>query len=229
MTNKLYKHPQFGMIFCGETVTPQGNICWPRSLVVPKDAPPPQEGQPPGKPRYEATLILEKKHPAVIKFVKEIEALTDEAVILFNKGRSATINKGPIFGKYGDGDAWDLEKYNFYRGMWVLVARSAEQPKVVDNKREALQPGDIKGGMHGRFVITPLITAHGVSYKLLIVQKFEGEYTPIAGGSREVMDLLADLDEAASEETTEPVQQELPAVEAKPKKNTKAAAVNLLA
>lgn len=195
MTSKYYKHPQYGHIYCGELVTPQGNICWPGGLSKPKDAPPAKEGEKQGAPRYEGTLILEKKDPKVIKFVKELETTAKEAIGLFNKGRNMKMGDiDCVFGKYGDGDAWDLEKYPYYKGHWVMVARNAEQPQVVDNKREKLDPATIKGGMHARFVATPLITAHGMSFKLLVVQKFDGEYQPIAGGAREVMSLLEDLE-----------------------------------
>ncbi len=227
--SNFYKHPQYGMVYCGETVTPKGRICWPASLVTAKDAPPPKEGQAPGKPRFEGTLILNKLDPAVIKFVEDLAAVIAEGLVLFNKGNPTTLGINSIFGKYGDGDAWDAEKYPYYKGHWVLTARNSDTPKVVDANRNSIEPQELKGGMPGRFVMTPLITAHGASYKLLIVQKFDGDFEPIAGGARNVMGLLEELAEAAEEEKAS-VPVEVVAVEA-PKKATKgkAAAINLLA
>lgn len=229
--SKYWKHPQYGMVYMGEVVTPRGNICWPGGLAKPKDAPPAKEGEKQGAPRYEGTLILDKSDPEVIKFVNQLEALTDGGLKLFNEKRSATISIASIFGKYGDGDSWDLEKYPYYKNKWVMVARNVEQPKIVDYNRGHIEPTDIKGGMPGRFVATPLITAHGVSYKLLIVQKFEGEYQPMAGGAREVMDLLADLEEDkdVSESQTEVEPEAKPNPVGRPKTKSKSDAVNLLA
>lgn len=196
MTN-YWKHPQFGHVYCGDLATPPGRFVW-ASLVTPKAAPPPQEGQPPGQPRYELSLLLPKTDPKVKEFIVQLEALVKGGLEVFNKGRSATIGINSIFGKVGDGDTWDAEKYPYYKGHWVLAARNALKPKVLGKAREEIAPETIKGGMIGRLVITPMITAHGASYKLLIAQLINDDGVRYGGGARDVTDLLTELDDVSS-------------------------------
>lgn len=240
MTQKHWKHPQFGMVFAGEFPTPVGRLAWP-SLITPKDPPPPKEGQPPGKPRYEITILLPKDDPKVVAFCALIDADSKEAIKYFNQGRAATIGDCMLFGKNGDGDNYDHEKYPYYKGNWVLVARNAEKTPDKDiiggSTTEAYPRENIKGGMLGRLVVQILITAHGISYKLKCVQVKADDGVRFGGGSRDVRDLLDDLaeeDGSPNGVVEEPVVENAPAEAPKavaPAKGNKgkAAAVNLLA
>lgn len=240
MTNKHWKHPTFGMIFASEFPTPVGRFCWP-TLVTPKEPPPPKEGQAPGKPRYEITLLLAKDDPKVKIFAEAVDADAKEAIKYFNQGRAATIGDCMLFGKNGDGDSYDLEKYPYYKGHWVLVARNSERLADKDiigaNVSEMYKREDLKGGMLGRLVVQVLITAHGISYKLKCVQVKADDGVRFGGGSRDVRDLLDDLteeDSAPNGVVEEPIVENKP-VETPPAAVTtkgnkgKAAAVNLLA
>lgn len=187
---KYYKHPQFGHVYGQSLPTPVGALCW-LYLAKPKDAPPPQEGQPQGAPRYEATLLLQKNIPPVTKFVAELKTMTDEMLELFNHKRSAALGTCLLFGKYGDGDEADHEKYPYYKGMHVLIARNVKPVKVVDKNRKLIESeADIAGGMEGKFVICPIITAHGVSYKLEAVQLVKDGGVRFGGAARDAVELF---------------------------------------
>jgi hypothetical protein len=203
MTTNYWKHPTYGHVYCGEIATPIGRLIYP-SLVKPKEMKP-QEGQAPGAPRYEASLLLPKTDPKVIAFITKLEELVKGGLAVFNEKRSTTTGINSIFGKYGDGDSpsYDPEKYPHHKGNWVIAGRNAEQPKVVDINGDAVTPDVFKGGMLCRMVVTPLITAHGASYKAMIVQLVKDDEVRYAGGVRSVDDLVAILNEeneAPSEE-----------------------------
>lgn len=209
--NKYWKHPMYGMVFGNSVPTPIGRLSWPY-LTKPKAPPPPQEGQPEGQPRYECTLLIEKAGSEA--FVAQLKEMTDEMLILFNKGRPAALGTCMLFGKYGDGDEADLEKYPNYKGCWVLVARNSKVVKTVGKDRKAIETDKILGGMKGKFVITPLITAHGISYKLEVVQLVEDDGVRFGGATRDAVELLdacVDADEPTAQEaadtalTTDPV------------------------
>lgn len=247
MNEKHWKHPQFGTVFGGTFATPEGRFSWP-NLVTPKDAPAPQEGQAPGAPRYEITLLIPKADKKAEEFIKAVTADTDEAIKLFNKGRSATIGNCLLFGKYGDGDTYDHEKYPYYKGCWVLTARNAnriEDKDVMDAGRQPLDRSLIKGGMKGRLVVQTIISGHGISYKMQCVQLKGDDGIRFGGATRDHGDLLGDLEDETVEgveteqaasavgepsATLEKAAVETAAVPPKPKANKgKEAAVNLLA
>ena len=123
--SRFYKHPEYQHVYGESMVTPVGRIAW-TYLTKPKDAPPPKEGQTQGAPRYEATLIINKA--AAVDFINKVKAMTDEMLVEFNRGRSANLGECKLFGKYGDGDTADLEKYPFYKDSLILVARNAKPP-----------------------------------------------------------------------------------------------------
>lgn len=239
MTNKHWKHPQFGMVFAGEFPTPVGRLAWP-TLITPKDPPPPKPGDAPGKPRYEVTILLPKEDAKVKTFCEAVDKDAKEAIAYFNQGRGATIGDCMLFGKNGDGDAYDHEKYPYYKGHWVLVARNSEKTPDKDiigaNVNEPFKREDIKGGMLARLVVQVLITAHGISYKLKCVQIKPDDGVRFGGGSRDVRDLLDDLIEDNEPQNGVPEQPAMEqkadiapsAVQRKINKG-KEAAVNLLA
>src|SRR6266853_4288200 len=170
---KHWKHPQWGMVFASVFPTPIGRLVWP-ALIVPKPPPPPKEGQPPGKPRYEIAILLAKEDPQVKNFCEVLTQDTNDAIKLFNDGRAAKMGECMLFGKNGDGDSYDHEKYPYYKNNWVVVARNSEKlpdKDIIGKSREELfKVEDIKGGMLGRLVVQVLITASGISYKLKCVQ-----------------------------------------------------------
>lgn len=223
------------MVFGSTFATPEGRFVWTQHLSVPKDAPPAKEGEAPGKPRYEITLLIPKNGAKTEEFMKNLKADTDAAIELFNKGRSATIGNCLLFGKYGDGDTQDLEKYPYYKNCWVITARNAEKiadKDVMDSKKQPFVRENIKGGMLGRLVVQTIITGHGISYKMQAIQVTNDDGVRFGGASRDHGDMLDDMcgESACDTETTTevvPAQTE----DKKPTKATKAkeAAVNLLA
>lgn len=225
---KFYKHPQYGHVYGDSTPTPVGRICWPY-LIKPKDAPPPQEGQPQGAPRYEATLLLEKDNPAVMAFVEGIKTMTDVMLVDFNHKRAAALGTCLLFGKSGDGDEADLEKYPFYKGCHVLVARNVKPIKVVDKNRKVIEPAIIMGGIKGRFVINPIITAHGISYKLEAVQFWQDDGVRFGGSARDAVELFDACEEDDVESNGTPEEATNQPVSEVPKgSKKKAAALDLL-
>lgn len=174
---KYYKHPTFGHVYGLRQATPFGRCAWP-SLIKPKDPPPPQPGQPPGTPRYELTIILPKTDAYAKEFVAKLDKEVQEMVDLFNKGRSAKIS---VDAPLKDGDTFDLEKYPYYKDSWILVGRNAKPISVVDGKKRDIDVKMIEGGNIVCGVVTPLITAHGVSYKLEVVQFVKDDGVKFAG------------------------------------------------
>ena len=185
--NRYYKHPTYGHVYGESLPTPLGRFCWVY-LTKPKDAPPPLEGQQQGPPRYEITVLLDKGSSA--DFITSLKAMTDEMLALFNKGRSANLGECKLFGKNGDGDEADLEKYPYYKNCWVLTGRNAKAPKVVGPDRKPIDPKEVIGGHLGKVVITPLITAHGISYKLEAVQFVKDDGVRIGGSVRDTVELF---------------------------------------
>lgn len=224
--SKYYKHPQYGHVYGQAVKTPLMRLVWP-SLLKPKDAPPPKEGQTQGAPRYEISGLLAKDGADTKVFIDVLKKMTDEMLELFNKGRSATIGACKTFGKYGDGDEADAEKYPYYKNQWVLTARNAVPVKVVDNtmpKPVVIDAKVIVGGVLGHLAVTPMITAHGISYKLEAVQLVEDDGTRFGGGQKDAVELFG---ACSNEETVvETVATNLPPPEIA--KKGKAAAINLL-
>lgn len=213
---KYYKHPTFGHVYGQPVTSPIGRIVWP-SLTKPKDPPPPKPGQQPGSPRYEVTLLLNKQSPTTEAFIKEITAMTSDMADLFNDKRSARLGE---FKLLQDGDTMDPEKYPYYKGCWALVGRNVAQTDIVDAKKQPLDASGVIGGMKGRLVVTPLITAHGASYKLGAVQVTEDDGTRFGGGVRDMTSFL-DACEPASETASAAAVDSTPVVEATPAKETK--------
>lgn len=170
---KYYKHPRFGHVYGEDIKIPVSRVTWP-SLAAPRPLPDGQDGQ----PRYEITFLLPKTDPKTEFFVNQMKVMSADMLELFNKGRAAgiTINK---FCMDGD-DPWpgfDKEAYPYYAGNWVVVARNTSQPQIVGADKQPIEANFIKAGMFCTAILTPIITAHGVSYKLGIVQFKEDDGT----------------------------------------------------
>lgn len=192
---KHWKHPQFGMVFCNETVkTPVGRFSWP-SLVTPKPGMPQADGSV-GQPRYEITVCIPKDGKGVTEFLADLNFYRDEMVPIFNQKRAAKLGEIDVMGKYGDGDTADHEKYPYYKGCWIISARNSKQEfNVMDANGDDLDPAAIVGGMQGRLLIRPLVTGHGMSFKLEIVKLLKDDGVRFGGGVRDVNKLKALLDE----------------------------------
>ena len=191
MKSKYYRHATYGTVYGESAPTPQGRLAWP-SLVKPKDPPKSKEGAM-GQPRYEVSLILPKNNPKVATFLDYIKTETAEMLKLFNDGSKVKI---AIDSFVQDGDNFDAEKYPYYVNSWVLVARNAKAPTIVDDAKGEVGPELIKGGMIGKLMVTPLITSHGLSYKLEVVQFLKDDGVRFAGGSgRDMSALLSQLDD----------------------------------
>lgn len=205
----LWKHPSYGHVYGFSGPTPLGRFSFP-SLMKPKDPPPPKPGEQPGQARYEVSILLEKASVEVQKFLAKLASMSAAMVELFNEGRGTTINLPEVLLK--DGDKFDLEQYPYYAGMWVLVARNvlgSNDPKgfqVVSMERDAdgnylpTKLDSIEGGIIGKLVVTPLLTAHGVSFKLNTVQYVKDDDVRFGGGVRNYAGLLDEADEQADGE-----------------------------
>jgi len=188
---KYYKHPSYGTTYGESTPSPRGRFAWP-SLVKPKDPPKSKDGAV-GSPRYEVSLILPKNDPKVQTFLDYIKAECSAMLETFNQGAKAKI---AIDNFMQDGDNFDAEKYPYYVNSWVLVARNTKMPTIVDDAKGEVGPEIIKGGMIGKLMVTPLITPHGLSYKLEVVQFLKDDGVRFAGGSgRDMSALLSQLDD----------------------------------
>lgn len=194
--NKYYKHPQYGHVYGDRLVTPFGRAAWP-ALAVPKDPPPPQPGQQPGQPRYELTVLLQKKDKETKAFIKVLKEMTGEMVALFNKGRSAKIS---VDEPLKDGNDFDMEKYPYYKDNFILVARNAKNVNVVDGKKRDIDVKMVEGGNIVCAVICPLVTAHGISYKLEIVQFVKDDGVKFAGSIAPADTYLSIIDDKSEDE-----------------------------
>lgn len=194
--SKYYKHPTYGFVYGLRQPTPFGRAAWP-SLVKPKDPPPPQPGQPVGTPRYELTILLKKDDAFVKEFVAKVEKEVQEMLELFNKGRSAKLS---VDAPLKDGNTFDLEKYPYYKDCWILVGRNAKQISVVDGKKRDIEVSRVEGGNIVCGVVTPLITAHGVSYKLEIVQYIKDDGVHFAGAVAAPDTYLSIVEDTPTEE-----------------------------
>lgn len=205
---QVSKNKKYGHVYGPLRVTPLGRFSWP-SLVEPKAPPPPKEGEAPGPSRYEVSLLLEKKNPQVEAFVATMNTLKPEMLTLFNQKRSAPLGDVQVLQDGDDDQRFDKEKYPYYKGMWVLVARNTEAPQVVGNQKprpEVIEAKEVSGGMQGMLVVTPMLTSHGMSYKLVVVQKINDDGTRFGGGTRDAIGLL----EATTPDEVEAIQEAPP-------------------
>lgn len=176
---KYYKHPTYKHVYGVDMKTPEGRLCWV-SLVTPK---PPHPENPEGQPRYEFQLLLDKTSKETAEFLAELDSIIKEMVLVYNDKRPTSIAVNELV---KDGDAFDLEKYPYYKGMWVLTARNAKQITTLSTNEDGSQgPCSVdypQGGMKAKAIIQPLITAHGASYKAKAVRVTEDDGVRYGGG-----------------------------------------------
>lgn len=203
---KYWKHPEYGMVFGDELPTPRGRLIWP-SIDAPKKGMANKDGSP-TTDYFMVSILLPKDAATTAVFLEAVEDMTDEMLVQFNEDRAAPLGACPMIGpkcKIKDGDTLDTVKYPFYAGNYELLARNAQQPKVVDSKKETLPPTTIVGGVEGRLVIKPLVTSHGISYKLEVVQLVKDDGQRFGGGMRDasrVLDVIEDDEEESMPEPT---------------------------
>lgn len=227
-----YVHPDYGHAYGDPIICPTGRAAWPH-LVSPKPAFQAKPGEKQGDPRFCVTILLEKSDPAVKAWVKYLTEVAEEVVWYYNKGRKTVLSIDSVL---NDGDEQDLEKKPFMRGCWWVELRNAKRPPIVDGKKSELPPDAIQGGMLIRGTITPLVTAHGLSFKLEALQRVRDDGTRFAGASRvgSYLDMIPEVDEegnvAEVSEDTEAAETGSEVVEETPKavKNGKAKALALL-
>jgi hypothetical protein len=225
MNSKYYKHPKYGNTYGLPINTPTGRCAWPH-LIAPEPAPPAKPGEPQGAPRYAITIILPKAEKTVQEFLKAVDIMVKEMLVVYNQGQKAKLAIDSIL---NDGDNFDLEKYPYYRDSWILIARNAKLPSVVDGKKNLIPVEAISGGMFVRANVTPLLTGKGLSFKLEALQRVKDDNTRFAGASRAgsyvamlpVVDDEGENTESTSEVVSAPLTAETP-------KNGKAKALAML-
>lgn len=198
--SKFYKHPQYGTIYGDTIATPIGRAAWP-FLVNAKPAMEPKAGQAAGLPRYEVTLILDPSDQKVVDWLKAVKIMTKEMVALYNEGKPAKLGECAIA---KDGNEFDTEKYPYYQGKIILALRNAAKPEVYNAEMQLADNSIITGGNLIKAVITPLVTAHGVSYKLMKARFIKDDGTKFAGGvnNAAVVAMLGDDETEVSVEAT---------------------------
>lgn len=207
MGTQFYKHPKFGNVYGDVVLTPTGRCAWP-ALVKPKEPPPPADGQQAGAPRYEITIILPKTDSFVVQWEKAVTAMCKNMLTLFNQGRKGKLSVEEVL---KDGDSFDLEKYPYYKDSYILTARNVKLPPVIDGKKQAIPVEQVLGGSFVRATVTPLLTGHGLSYKLEALQLVKDDGVRFAGSNRTgaMLDMIPEVEddevEAAEDTPAEPV------------------------
>lgn len=228
MATQFYRHATYGTTYGEPMLSPSARVAWP-CLVTPREAPPAAPGQTQGGPRYEITFILPKKDKGVIAWKKAVEKMCAEMLPVFNAGRKGKLSVDEVL---KDGDTFDAEKYPYYADSYLLVARNAKLPPIVDGRKELLPAEKVVGGMICRATVTPLLTGHGLSYKLEALQLVKDDEVRFAGASRAgaLLDMIPAVEDEDGEPTEEAEAEEAAEEEtpAAPVKTGKAKALALL-
>jgi len=180
-----YKHPMYGHVYGPSISSCPGRLVWCH-LIKPKDGMKQADGKQ-GEPRFETTLLLSKDDPRTKVFIQETEKLGQYLVQVFNEGKKSKLATSLSL---KDGDQFDLEKYPFYKGTWVLVAKNAKTPLFYDKDKAEIEANKVFGGLIGKFLMKPIITVHGISFKLEAVQVLKDDNVRYGGGLRNLTDLL---------------------------------------
>lgn len=180
-----YKHPMYGHVYGPSIASCPGRLVWCH-LVKPKEGMKQADGKV-GEPRFEATLLLSKDDPRTKVFIDETEKLGQYLVQVFNEGKKTKLATSLSL---KDGDQFDLEKYPFYKGNWVLVAKNVKVPLFYDKDKAEIEAKEVVGGLIGKFLMRPIITVHGITFKLEAVQVLKDDNVRYGGGLRNLTDLL---------------------------------------
>lgn len=190
---------KFNIVYGEGIRTPVGRLSFPY-LTKMKDPPPPKDGQPQqGAPKYEVSLLLDKKDQSVKEFVKELEGYADEMLPLFNERAQNEIAR--VKRILRDGDLSDHEKYPNEKGMWILSARAKELPELYDSDLNPNSAEFFKGGMHVRLVVEPSLSSGGLGFGLKIVKFEKDDGTRFGGTPQDYKSLLADINSEESDDS----------------------------
>lgn len=191
MVDKFGRSKRYNRIYGDGIRTPSGRFSWP-SLVSPKAPPPPKPGEAEGKPRYEVTLLIDKKNPDLAEFLKTMKTMSSEMVEQYNRyaGKLNLAKLHPDISVCKDGDEADVEKYPYYKGMLLLECRNPEMPVLFNAAKEAMEASEVLAGMEGRCVVVPHLGPTGLSYRLEVLQLLNDDGTRFGGGKRDYDNLV---------------------------------------
>lgn len=192
--SKFWKHPQYKHVYGPDINLPICACVYP-ALVNPKAPPPKEDGSDPGKPKYELSHLLSKGDPNTQLFIQHITPIIVDMIKYYNETAGAPLATDPVRIFKIDGDQSDLEKYPFYKDCWVLPARNVNPVDVTDTGvppyRNILDREVVVGGCRVISVVQPLITSHGVSFKLKLVQYVDDNNgLRFGGGTRDISEAL---------------------------------------
>ncbi len=107
-----------------------------------------------------------------------------------------------------DGDTFDLEKYPYYAGKYIIQARNTNAIGVKDVNKNDIDPSVVKGGVKGLLIVTPHIGPTGLSFRGERLQFIEDDGERFGGSLRNVDALLDNLEEETEEEKeVEPIEE----------------------
>ena len=131
----------------------------------------PDEGQQYSDGKFKVTLVLDKKDPAIEKFIEELTAKSEAAA----KGEWEKVPKALRY-PFVDGD--DNDDKEEFHGKYKITAKSKFKPGCVDSKRVSLPEGEEpRSGdlIRASLVLIPYKAsgAYGVTCQLRNVQLVE--------------------------------------------------------
>lgn len=162
MRSKIKRVNSMGSVFGEKMTTPTGRVSFPYVFEKAKSLEAGKEG------KYEITLYIPKSED-ISKLRANLEKVAKEA--FGAKFQSLEKLKHPPI---KDGDEKDPSDPAY--GHWIVRAKSAKRPVVVDGARSPIESKDaLYGGCYGRINITPasyaIPTGWGVTLYLNAVQK----------------------------------------------------------
>lgn len=184
--HKYSKHKDYGHCYGPTISTPPMRCAW-AYLAKPKKAAPPKPGQTQMPDRYELTLLPDKTNPTHVAWMKEVQTIADEMLVLFNDKNKAPLGALQAFTDCDSNEYSDTVKYPFLAGKFSFVARNEQQPAFVGRggSKDPIEASQILGGNEVVAVVSLKLTAKGgVGYKLDLVQNIKDDgqrygYTPI--------------------------------------------------
>lgn len=183
---------KYNIVYGEGIATPAGRLSFP-FLTEKKPPLPPKEGEKEqGVPKYEVTILLDKKDPSVKAFISELEEIAEEMVPIFNQGAQNEIAKVKRIVR--DGDMSDLEKYPQENGKWLLTARSKDLPDLLGK-----DPAEFKAGVSVRLVVEPSLSNGGLGFGLKVVQFVSDDGTRFSGTRQNYRSLLEDINDDQEE------------------------------
>lgn len=204
--SKYWKHPKFGHVYINNEAlsTPLVRVAWPALKSARADSTNDKGETIKGK--YELVFVLPKKNADVKNLNKAVQAMTKGMLELYNKGNPAKLATCESF---KDGDAFDHEKYPYYKNSWILLARNNNEPSMIGKKKdkngkfEKVDPKLVQGGTLCRGIVTPIVSAKGISFQLISVQLVEDDGTRYGGGAPAAESYHKLFEEGSADEDSE--------------------------